>query len=152
MQSTPEEDRKRSEILRITVLGTALFVRYYSVYFGWLITSHDVSHPQALGFFIWNIDNLLCFGLTDAKAAVGLPTAFLLEYVVALTFAQYLSASPDSSVPSRGHAWWHILTGTGSRFMTWRFWKADPLIDTPHRFPHCCRVSGSSSDTEATVF
>lgn len=33
----------------------------------------------ALGFFIWNLDNIFCGTLTSFKARVGWPLAFLLE-------------------------------------------------------------------------
>ena len=33
----------------------------------------------ALGFFIWNLDNIFCPDLTRQKVAIGWPTAFLLE-------------------------------------------------------------------------
>jgi len=49
----------------------------------------------ALGFFVWNLDNIFCTTLTKQKVAIGWPTAFLLE----------------------GHAWWHILTATGTQLM-----------------------------------
>jgi len=49
----------------------------------------------ALGFLIWNLDNIFCPALTRQKVAVGWPVAFLLE----------------------GHAWWHVLTGTGTQMM-----------------------------------
>lgn len=42
----------------------------------------------ALGFFVWNLDNIFCNTITGWKQAVGWPAAFLLE----------------------GHSWWHILT------------------------------------------
>jgi len=49
----------------------------------------------ALGFFIWNLDNIFCTPLTKQKVAIGWPIAFLLE----------------------GHAWWHVLTATGTQLM-----------------------------------
>jgi hypothetical protein len=33
----------------------------------------------ALGFFIWNLDNIFCTALTRQKIAIGWPVAFLLE-------------------------------------------------------------------------
>ena len=42
----------------------------------------------ALGFLIWNLDNIFCNHITRWKNAVGWPAAFLLE----------------------GHSWWHVLT------------------------------------------
>ncbi|KAH8835532.1 ceramidase [Flagelloscypha sp. PMI_526] len=50
----------------------------------------------ALGFLIWNLDNVFCDTITDWKVRVGWPTAFLLE----------------------GHAWWHILTALGTYYMS----------------------------------
>ncbi|KIL71543.1 hypothetical protein M378DRAFT_155133 [Amanita muscaria Koide BX008] len=49
----------------------------------------------ALGFFVWNIDNIFCMPLTGVKQSLGWPAAFLLE----------------------GHSWWHILTGVGTYYM-----------------------------------
>ncbi|KAM0756387.1 alkaline phytoceramidase [Meredithblackwellia eburnea MCA 4105] len=43
------------------------------------------------GFFIWNLDNLLCVTTTKLKEWVGLPLSLLFEL----------------------HAYWHILTGIG---------------------------------------
>lgn len=42
----------------------------------------------ALGFLVWNLDNVFCGRLTGWKRALGWPAAFLLE----------------------GHSWWHVLT------------------------------------------
>ena len=33
----------------------------------------------ALGFFIWNVDNIFCHTLTNWKLSIGWPIAFLLE-------------------------------------------------------------------------
>jgi len=49
----------------------------------------------ALGFFVWNMDNIFCDTLTHWREIIGWPWAFLLE----------------------GHSWWHILTGTGTYYM-----------------------------------
>ncbi|KAK7465447.1 alkaline ceramidase ydc1 [Stygiomarasmius scandens] len=49
----------------------------------------------ALGFLIWNLDNVFCDALTKMKPIIGWPAAFLLE----------------------GHSWWHFLTGLGTYFM-----------------------------------
>ncbi|THV07481.1 alkaline phytoceramidase [Dendrothele bispora CBS 962.96] len=49
----------------------------------------------ALGFLIWNLDNVFCDALTKMKPTIGWPAAFLLE----------------------GHSWWHFLTGLGTYFM-----------------------------------
>jgi len=67
-------DKKKSAIGKLFTTGAAIF---------------------ALGFFIWNMDNLFCHILTRWKIAVGWPLAFLLE----------------------GHSWWHVLTGSGTYFM-----------------------------------
>lgn len=48
----------------------------------------------ALGFLIWNVDNIFCHTLTKWKVIIGWPVAFLLE----------------------GHSWWHILTGAGAYY------------------------------------
>lgn len=67
----------------------------------------------ALGFLVWNLDNIFCPALTRQKIAIGWPIAFLLEGVFATYFLQrraYLAIFP-------GHAWWHILTGTGAQLM-----------------------------------
>ncbi|EKM61615.1 uncharacterized protein PHACADRAFT_156863 [Phanerochaete carnosa HHB-10118-sp] len=47
------------------------------------------------GFLIWNLDNVYCLRLTSWKEFMGWPGAFILE----------------------GHAWWHILTATGTYLM-----------------------------------
>ncbi|SNX84019.1 related to YPC1 - Alkaline ceramidase [Melanopsichium pennsylvanicum] len=44
------------------------------------------------GFAIWNIDNIFCYNLRQARNKVGYPWAVLLE----------------------GHGWWHIFTGWGA--------------------------------------
>ncbi len=44
------------------------------------------------GFFIWNMDNIFCYHLRQARHKIGYPWAVLLE----------------------GHGWWHILTGWGA--------------------------------------
>ncbi|KAF5368613.1 hypothetical protein D9758_002205 [Tetrapyrgos nigripes] len=49
----------------------------------------------AVGFFIWNLDNIFCDALTRLKLSIGWPAAFLLE----------------------GHSWWHFLTGLGTYYM-----------------------------------
>ncbi|KAH9923668.1 alkaline phytoceramidase [Fomitopsis serialis] len=49
----------------------------------------------ALGFFIWNLDNIFCDTITRWKHVLGWPAAFVLE----------------------GHSWWHILTATGTYLM-----------------------------------
>jgi len=48
----------------------------------------------ALGFLIWNVDNIFCHTLTTWKVSIGWPAAFLLE----------------------GHSWWHVLTGAGAYY------------------------------------
>ncbi|KAF5312908.1 hypothetical protein D9619_002616 [Psilocybe cf. subviscida] len=49
----------------------------------------------ALGFLVWNLDNIFCGALTKWKVGLGWPMAFLLE----------------------GHSWWHVLTGLGTYYM-----------------------------------
>ncbi|KAI0720071.1 alkaline phytoceramidase [Cerioporus squamosus] len=49
----------------------------------------------ALGFLVWNLDNIFCSSITRWKTAIGWPAAFLLE----------------------GHSWWHILTALGTYMM-----------------------------------
>ena len=44
------------------------------------------------GYIIWNIDNITCSWLTEAKRKIGMPLAFFLEL----------------------HGWWHIFTGIGA--------------------------------------
>lgn len=44
------------------------------------------------GYVIWNIDNITCSWLTEAKRKIGMPLSFLLEL----------------------HGWWHIFTGIGA--------------------------------------
>lgn len=65
----------------------------------------------ALGFFVWNLDNIFCTTLTKQKAAIGWPIAFLLEGAFAIYFVQ------RGAYFFIGHAWWHILTATGTQLM-----------------------------------
>lgn len=51
-------DKKKSAIGKLFTTGAALF---------------------ALGFLLWNMDNLFCHILTRWKIAIGWPLAFLLE-------------------------------------------------------------------------
>lgn len=46
----------------------------------------------ATGYGIWNLDNLYCGALTNAKRSIGMPWSFALEL----------------------HGWWHIFTGVGA--------------------------------------
>lgn len=50
----------------------------------------------ALGFAVWNLDNVFCNTLTNWKVSLGWPSAWLLE----------------------GHSWWHVLTAIGTYLMT----------------------------------
>jgi dihydroceramidase len=68
----------------------------------------------ALGFFVWNLDNIFCTALTRQKVAIGWPIAFLLEGAFSICFS--FSAELILNFPI-GHAWWHILTGTGAQLM-----------------------------------
>ncbi|KAK5654777.1 hypothetical protein OQA88_6813 [Cercophora sp. LCS_1] len=53
------------------------------------------------GFILWNLDNVFCRHLKDARNHVQLPWAVVLE----------------------GHGWWHILTGLGAyHLILWRVW------------------------------
>jgi dihydroceramidase len=40
----------------------------------------------ALGFFVWNLDNIFCTALTRQKVAIGWPIAFLLEGAFPILF------------------------------------------------------------------
>ena len=71
LNTTTLGKQRKSEIQRLYLFGTAVFL---------------------LGFAIWNIDNIFCYQLRQARAFVGYPWAVLLE----------------------GHGWWHILTGWGA--------------------------------------
>ncbi|PPQ83777.1 hypothetical protein CVT26_004865 [Gymnopilus dilepis] len=52
----------------------------------------------ALGFVVWNLDNIFCGVLTRWKVSVGWPAAFLLE----------------------GHSWWHVLTVGWVILLLWK--------------------------------
>ncbi|KAL2068082.1 hypothetical protein VTL71DRAFT_16180 [Oculimacula yallundae] len=55
----------------------------------------------ALGFLIWNLDNVYCSTLRRWRREVGLPWGVFLE----------------------GHGWWHIFTGIAAYFnLTWAVW------------------------------
>jgi len=69
--STALQARKKDECRENFIKGVATFI---------------------LGFAIWNVDNILCDGLTSFRAGKG-------EIVGALT---------------QGHAWWHLFTGIGA--------------------------------------
>ncbi|KAF8971698.1 ceramidase [Flammula alnicola] len=82
----------------------------------------------ALGFGVWNLDNIFCHTLTRWKVAVGWPVAFLLE----------------------GHSWWHVLTGLGTYYMFIGIQcktlctKDDPknyTVQTSYGLPHVRRTS-----------
>ncbi|KAI5122368.1 hypothetical protein M0805_004125 [Coniferiporia weirii] len=66
-----------------------------------------------LGFAIWNLDNFFCDTLSEWKAFLGWPAAFLLE----------------------GHSWWHILTALGS-YLMWTGTICETLCikDTPDKY------------------
>jgi len=75
-EDTPERRRKKKECSRNFIRGVCTF---------------------ALGFGIWNLDNLLCDGLT------------------ALRISQRAGVMGELlGMMTQGHAWWHILTGIGS--------------------------------------
>ncbi|EST09386.1 Ceramidase [Kalmanozyma brasiliensis GHG001] len=69
--NTPAGKERKSEILRLYLFGAITFLT---------------------GFAIWNVDNIFCYQLRQARARVGQPWAILLQ----------------------GHGWWHILTGWGA--------------------------------------
>jgi dihydroceramidase len=59
------------------------------------------------GYVIWNIDNITCSWLTQAKRTIGMPLSFLLEL----------------------HGWWHIFTGIGAYIcMFYPFLSILPII------------------------
>jgi dihydroceramidase len=60
----------------------------------------------ALGFFIWNMDNIFCDTLTRWKVFIGWPRAFLLEGMPVHCLRIHLLWLNDYS----GHSWWHVLT------------------------------------------
>lgn len=64
------KERKR-EIARLYLFGAVVFLT---------------------GFAIWNVDNIFCYQLRQARNKIGYPWAVLLE----------------------GHGWWHIFTGYGA--------------------------------------
>ncbi|KAJ3480423.1 hypothetical protein NLI96_g8364 [Meripilus lineatus] len=63
---------------------TALFFAF-NILFTWTYSGAGIF---ALGFFVWNLDNIFCKTITRWKIAIGWPAAFLLEL----------------------HSWWHVLT------------------------------------------
>jgi len=71
-QSIP--DAKKAAVTRTFMSGASIF---------------------ALGFFVWNLDNIFCNTVTEWKTSLGWPAAFLLE----------------------GHSWWHVFTATGTYLM-----------------------------------
>ncbi|KZS93477.1 alkaline phytoceramidase [Sistotremastrum niveocremeum HHB9708] len=70
---------------RISPNNRSILAKQYALGFGLF----------ALGFVIWNVDNIYCGEISSLKRRIGWPSAFLLE----------------------GHAWWHIFTGYGSYLM-----------------------------------
>jgi len=75
-EDTPERRRKKKECSSNFIRGVLTF---------------------ALGFAIWNLDNLLCDGLTSLR--ISQRGGVLGEVLGMIT---------------QGHAWWHLLTGIGS--------------------------------------
>lgn len=71
LNSTPTVRERKREIQKLYLFGAIIFLT---------------------GFAIWNIDNIFCYHLRQARKKVGYPWAVLLE----------------------GHGWWHILTGWGA--------------------------------------
>jgi len=64
----------------------------------------------ALGFLVWNLDNIFCDTLTRWKVHIGWPCAFLLE----------------------GHSWWHIMTGAGTYYIHWKGLPRVRRVDKRH--------------------
>jgi dihydroceramidase len=60
----------RSDLTRLAIFGAVSFLT---------------------GFTLWNIDQIFCSSITQAKRSIGMPWSFVLEL----------------------HGWWHILTGVG---------------------------------------
>jgi len=60
----------------------------------------------ALGFCVWNMDNIFCDTLTRWKVIVGWPRAFLLEGMDVC----FLPTLSYRLKPCSGHSWWHVLT------------------------------------------
>lgn len=66
-----------------------------------------------IGFFVWNMDNIFCGYLREARNTILLPWAMVLE----------------------GHGWWHIFTGIGAYyFIIWRVWLTQCLDGNEDRF------------------
>ncbi|KAG9305804.1 hypothetical protein G9A89_001093 [Geosiphon pyriformis] len=64
----------------------------------------------ALGFFLWNVDNIACTHLIAARNFLGLPLAHFLEF----------------------HGWWHILTALGTYWwMVYNQYIRVVLLDKP---------------------
>jgi dihydroceramidase len=66
----------------------------------------------ALGFAIWNLDNVFCDTLTRWKRAIGWPIAFLLEGPSTVVQAEIVADARRV-----GHSWWHIFTAWGTYLM-----------------------------------
>lgn len=65
------------------------------------------------GFFLWNMDNIFCHHLVDARNYIKLPWSVVLE----------------------GHGWWHILTGLGAyHLILWRVWVSTCLNGKEREF------------------
>ncbi|KAJ1019550.1 hypothetical protein NDA18_006028 [Ustilago nuda] len=71
LNTTTLAKERKEEITNLYIFGTLIFL---------------------LGFAVWNIDNIFCYNLHQARNKLGYPCALLLE----------------------GHGWWHILTGWGA--------------------------------------
>ena len=67
----------------------------------------------ALGFAIWNLDNIFCETLTRWKLFVNWPAAFLLEGELPRRLVRFGLESYDCRIS--GHSWWHILTVSSIR-------------------------------------
>ena len=71
LNTTQLGKQRKKEIQRLYLFGTVIFLT---------------------GFAVWNVDNIFCYQLRQARNKVGYPWAVLLE----------------------GHGWWHVLTGWGA--------------------------------------
>lgn len=70
----------------------------------------------AVGFGVWNLDNIFCGHLTNWKLSLGWPWAFLLEGGTVFPFV-YASFCNLTLAEFQGHSWWHVLTGLGTYYM-----------------------------------
>lgn len=81
---------------RISPNNRSILAKQYALGFGLF----------ALGFVIWNVDNIYCGEISSLKRRIGWPSAFLLEGTSSCSFVSKLLN--DTNL--KGHAWWHIFT------------------------------------------